>query len=87
LHNPAYKALLHSQKLKLLSTAIASARKNPSRNFIYFWRIREVENKSLLQQPKSAIDCSQFPKKLTRIWCQIHAESEEEEEEDARLRN
>ncbi len=53
---------------------------------LFFWRIREVENESLLQQPKSAIDFSQFPKKLTRIWCQIHAESEEEEE-DARLRN
>jgi hypothetical protein len=69
-----------------LSTAIARARKNPFRNFILFWRIREVENESLLQQPKSAIDFSQFPKKLTRIWCQIHADSEEEEE-DARLRN
>jgi hypothetical protein len=68
-----------------LSTAIASARKNPFRNLFIYWRIREVENELLLQQPTSAIDCSQFPKKLTRIWCQIHAETEEEE--DARLRN
>jgi hypothetical protein len=54
-------------KLNLLSTAIASARKNPFRNLFIYWRIREVENESLLQQPKSAIDCSQFPKNLTRI--------------------
>jgi hypothetical protein len=84
LHNPRIQSSAPFTKLNLSSTAIASARKNPFRIF-FFWRICEVENESLFQPPKSAIDCSQFPKKLTSIWCQIHAESEEEE--DARLRN